>query len=680
MKPAVQRDSLPPSSRCSVRVAAEHGLPGAQESQPLAETVPNPYRTILEHIPAITYVAIADDQSSTLFISPQVEPLLGIPAQEFLSNPVLWYEHLHPDDRGRVMAELEHCRQTGEPLRIEYRMIGRDGNLRWFRDEATFCRDDAGHPATMQGIMLDITDHKAVQENLRRTQARSQALLDTAPDAIICIDEQGHIESFNPAAEELFGYTIDEVMSRGVECILPALAEGRTAFFAREECSNGHLPISGRGAELTGIHKDGSTFPVDIAVGGVRLGSRQLYTAFVRDLSDRRVLNEQLFRAQKLEAVGRLAGGVAHDFNNFLTVLSCNLDLLSTRLGQHSTDTVVNASLEQMTKAWQGARDLTRQLLAFSRRQVAKPELLDVNAVIRDAMPMIQSLVGRQVRIRAELQEGAGLVRMDAGQIEQVLMNLAANSRDAMPEGGELVIRTSRDVLRTTQAVISGHASGACILLSVSDTGVGMDQEVLDHIFEPFFTTKPIGQGTGLGLPTIYAIVQQVGGQISVQSREGEGTTLQIFLPLAREGARPHQSLDRPRQPAGGSETILVCEDEPMILNLAARILQGSGYQVLAAESPTQAIWLAASHAGGIDLLITDVMMPEMNGRRLAETLSARFSKLRVLFMSGYTADIICEEGVLHDGIELLEKPFNPAALLDRVRELLDRVPIPFSA
>ena len=389
----------------------------------------------------------------------------------------------------------------------------------------------------------------------------------------------------------------------------------------------------------------------------------------LRDVTDQRRLEAELRQSQKMDAVGRLAGGVAHDFNNLLTVINGYGELLQNALPVEDPH---RALVGEMTKAGVRAAGLTRQLLAFSRQTVVAPRVLDLNAVVADLETMLRRVIGEDVLLKSSLQRTLGSVRADAGQMEQVLVNLCVNARDAMPRGGTLTIGT-RDVY-LNEDYARRHADvqpGRYVLLSVTDTGVGMTADVRARVFEPFFTTKGAGQGTGLGLATVYGIVTQSGGHIEVESEPGEGTTFRVYLPLVGEAARSTGSvLDVP--PPAGTEAVLLVEDEPAVRALVRRVLQGCGYTTLEAGDAEEAVRVCAGHAGPIHLVVTDVVMPGSGGRVLAERLLGLRPGLRVLYVSGYTDDAVVRHGVRHAEVNFLQKPFTPAALAHKVRQVLD--------
>ncbi|MGD8453896.1 MAG: ATP-binding protein [Phycisphaerae bacterium] len=387
-------------------------------------------------------------------------------------------------------------------------------------------------------------------------------------------------------------------------------------------------------------------------------------------------LEAQLRQAQKMEAVGQLAGGVAHDFNNILTAIFGNVELAVSALeAQVPGDARVLDGIQQIERSAQRASALTRQLLAFSRQQVAQPVVVDLNRTLSGMEDMLRRLIEEDISLELRLAPALNTICADASQIEQVIMNLVVNARDAMKNGGRLTIETANVAEGASAAARPGMRPGPCVVLAVTDTGCGIDAATLDRVFEPFFTTKGRGQGTGLGLATVYTIVRQSGGHITADSEPGQGSTFRVYLPSARGRAVPASDSSKSTAEPTGTETILLCEDDRAVRDLAAHILRGAGYRVLDAEDGGQALQLAANHDGPIHLLLTDVIMPDMNGRRLADTILAGTSDIRILFVSGYTSDVIGHHGVLDEGVEFLAKPFSRRTLLARVRQVLDGVP-----
>jgi nitrogen-specific signal transduction histidine kinase len=390
-----------------------------------------------------------------------------------------------------------------------------------------------------------------------------------------------------------------------------------------------------------------------------------------RDISQRKVLEEQLRQAQKLEAIGTLAGGVAHDFNNLLTIISGYSDFLISRF---PPDDPTKAMLKEIQKAGERAASLTRQLLAFSRKQILEPKILNINAVVSDTEKMLRRLIGEDIAFTTVLEPTLGPVKADPGQIEQVIMNLVVNARDAMPQGGKLTIETA--VVELDGQYAQRHAEvtpGKYVVLAVSDTGCGMDDKTKAHIFEPFFTTKGPGKGTGLGLATVYGIVKQSGGHVWVYSEVGKGSSFKIYLPFIREKASSGSSLPGSSKVPLGTETILLAEDEDAVRTITKHALAMFGYTVLEARNGIEAIRLCQQHQGPIHVIVSDVVMPELGGRQLVEMITSLKPDIKVLFLSGYTDDAVVRHGVLEAETAFLQKPFTPGALARKVREVLDK-------
>jgi len=455
-----------------------------------------------------------------------------------------------------------------------------------------------------------------------------------------------------------------------VEVLIPSAA--RSGFRElREQFVESPAPVfMGAGPQnLFAARKDGATFPVEISLSPLTTEADTVIVA-VRDITARRQLEDQLRQVQKMEAVGRLAGGVAHDFNNILGVILGHSQILLSGMGPNDPR---RPRVDQIMSASQRAAGLTRQLLAFSRRQVFETRVLDLNQTIESVIKMLGRLIGEDVTLSFRPGESLGRVRADPTQIEQVLMNLAVNARDAMPDGGRLVIETTTAAIDDDYVRVHGGAApGRYLCIAVSDTGHGMSKDVQAHIFEPFFTTKEPGKGTGLGLSTVYGIVKQSEGFIYLYSEPGRGTTFKIYLPVVGG------EVEKPAEPPParpGSETVLLVEDEEGLRELIDELLEESGYHVLAAENPTKAIEIAERHEGVIHLLLTDVVMPQMNGRELARRVKQRRPDVRVLYMSGYTEDTIANQGVLEAGSSLISKPFTQESLSRKLRELLDPPP-----
>ena len=513
-------------------------------------------------------------------------------------------------------------------------------------------------------------ERSRAEAEIRASAGQLKAIIDTSLDAVITMDGTGAIRSWSPQAERVFGWSAPEAIGRKLSATIvpPSYRDAHERGLAHL-LATGEGPVLNRRLELTGVHRDGREIPVELAITRVEQASGWLFSAFVRDISERKLLETQLRQAQKMEAVGRLAGGIAHDFNNVLTAIFGYTELVLEELPAGSS---VRQDLEEIRKAAQRASALTRQLLAFSRQQVLEPVVLQLNGLVEDVDKMLRRLIGEDIDLRLALAPDLGNVRIDPGQLEQVLMNLVVNARDAMPTGGKLLIETANADLTEQYADLHQPVTpGRYAMLAVSDTGTGMDAQVKARIFEPFFTTKERGKGTGLGLSTVYGIVKQSGGYVWVYSELGRGTTFKIYLPRVDA---PAERVIAPREPGtlAGTETILLAEDDEMLRRLAKGLLEKLGYRVLDAENAAQALAVAGAHQAPIHLLLADVVMPGASGRELARRLAEQRPATKVLYVSGYTDDAIVHHGMLEPGLNFLQKPFTPDGLARKVREVLD--------
>jgi len=509
----------------------------------------------------------------------------------------------------------------------------------------------------------------------------SSGLLQAAPDAILVLAAD-RIVLVNDRAEELFGWPRADLLGRPAELLL-ADSE-RAAYYAQPAGPDGRVPDPIGTASLSLCRRDGSAFAAEVSYAAVDTPQGRLVVAVVRDLTDReRAVAEQaklraeadrqrvevqVHRSQRLESLGQLAGGIAHDFNNMLGVIVNYANFVIEEAESETPDlAAIAADAKQVIRAGQRGTDLTHQLLAFARREVVRPRVLDLNAVIADVEQMLRRSIGEHIALI--VRPGANLppVSCDPGQIEQLLVSLAVNARDAMPAGGNLVVDTAPFVVDEAHPELD---PGEYVRLRICDSGKGMPPEVIERAFEPFFTTKASGEGTGLGLATVYGIVTQAGGSVSISSAPDLGTTVTVLLPVS--GAEEDVPAEEPPRTSGHGETLLVVEDEAALRDVAGRILSGAGYRVLAADGGVQALELAALHDGTIDLLVSDVVMPGMLGKELAERLVGVRPDTRVLYMSGYAQPVLASQGTLEPGVALLEKPFTAADLLSAVRKRLD--------
>jgi PAS domain S-box-containing protein len=563
-------------------------------------------------------------------------------------------------DRVRKFVESNY-RVAGE----ETEEIGADGLLRYFSNNTVGIVENE-YLVHIWGTQVDITAHKRAEQALRESEQKYRLLFEMESDALFLVDnEEGHILDVNAAAVSLYGYSREELLGmRNVDLS----AEPEETRRATQKGSQ-YIPVR--------YHrkKDGTVFPVEISSTTSMQNGRWVHLPAIRDITERlqaqtesEKLKEQLLQAQKMESVGRLAGGVAHDFNNMLGVILGHAEMALERFNPPQP---LMTSLQEISRAAERSANLTRQLLAFARKQTVAPRLLDLNDTVDGMLLMLRRLIGEDIDLMWQPANEPCQVKVDPTQIDQILVNLCVNARDAIDGEGKVAIRTERVSLDLADCTDqTGFLPGDFVRLSVRDNGIGMDKDTLAHIFEPFFTTK--GVGTGLGLATIYGIVKQNNGFINVSSKPGCGTVFQIHLPWygGQTESIPQEAALKPA--SGGHETVLLVEDEPAILEMTTALLEYLGYTVLPTSNPDEAIRLARQHVGKIDLLMTDVVMPEMNGRNLARHLLALDPNLKCLFMSGYTDDVVAHHGFLDEGVHFIQKPFSKDELARNLREALE--------
>ncbi|MFB3923148.1 MAG: PAS domain S-box protein [Terriglobia bacterium] len=628
-----------------------------------AEASERRLRDLIQSVDAIVWEADAAPFQMT-FVSRRAEEILGYPIDDWLSDPHFWESRLDPADRERIVALARAAVERGEDYELEYRMLAAAGRTVWLRDKVRIVKGIDGRPRQLRGVMLDVTQVKLAEEE----RARLSLAVEQAAEAIVITDLEGTITYVNPAFERVTGYSRAEALGQNPRILKSGKQNEDFYKELWKTLARGDVWIG----RFTNRRKDGTTYEAEAVLSPVRDMAARIvnYVAVERDVTRERQLEEQVRQSQKIEAVGRLAGGVAHDFNNLLTIISGYSDLLLTRL---DTEDPSRGHVTEIKKAADRAASLTRQLLAFSRRQVLAPQVLDLNHVVVNIHKMLRRLIGEDIDLVMVPAPDLGRVRVDPGQIEQVLLNLVVNARDAMPHGGKIVIETANVELNDRYA--GGHFpvnAGPYVMLAVSDTGCGMDAETQSHIFEPFFTTKEQGKGTGLGLAMVYGIVKQSEGYIWVYSEMGQGTTFKIYFPsVAAEPPQP-EAAKVTRGHARGAETILLVEDESSLRSLVRGLLEGIGYTVLEAPDAEKAIRSSEEYDGPIHMLLTDVVMPGMSGPELSQQLAVSRKDMKVLYMSGYADDAIVQHGILSSNAAYLQKPFTPEGLAQKIREVLD--------
>jgi PAS domain S-box-containing protein len=580
-------------------------------------------------------------------------------------------ESIHPDDRTRVL-EAALTKQVIGAYNEEYRIVRPDGTVRWIWDRAFPVCDGSGRVYRIAGCAEDITERKRAEEALRSSVSTLNSLVEHLQSGVLFEDTDRRIIFVNHTFCTMFGIPHPQVLV-GVDC-REAAQQAKGLFADPEQFVECIEEIISRSEYVGGRElalRDGRIVEQDyvpVFINNALSGHLWLY----RDVTEHKHLEEQLRQAQKMEAIGRLTGSIAHDFNNLLTVISGYSTLLLRRLKPGDR---LHRFSEEIMRASERARGLTQQLLAFSRRQILEPRVLNLNRSVAAMNPMLRRLIGEDIDLVTLLSPELGPIRADVGQIEQVIMNLAVNARDAMPQGGKLTIETANAEL--DEAYASRHIGidpGLYVLLAITDTGQGMDMETRAHLFEPFFTTKAQGKGTGLGLATVYGIVKQSGGHIFVDSEPGRGTTFKIYFPrtenIPEAEQEPPPTLDT--EGIRGSETILLVEDEEAVRELARETLEEAGFHVLEAQDGATAIARCSRYEGPIHLLVTDVVMPGMDGRTLAKRLTTIHPNMKVLYMSGYTDDTLLRRGIFSGDLVFLQKPFTPFSLACKVREVLN--------
>lgn len=622
-------------------------------------------RAVAEGTPDSVFVK--DQQGKYLLLNAAAARAVGQPAEEVIGK--YDSEIFGPEDAATVIASDELVMRTNQAQTVE-EQLRLDGKTRFFQTIKAPHRNAKGEVIGVIGIARDVTEKKLAEQALRlrdrAIQAVSQGLIITDPN------QSGNPIIFvSPSFERITGYSSEEALGKNCRFLQGKETDQETVQAMRDAIAERRPCV----VDILNYRKDGSPFWNSLSIDPVfdESGAVLYFVGVQNDITERKTLEEQLRRAQKMEAVGRLAGGVAHDFNNLLTIIMGYSELL---LAHPELSPSLQELVNAISEAGNRAATLTRQLLGFSRQTIMQPQVIDLNAVIASTAKLLRRLIGEDIEFTTVLAPELNRVKVDPGQLDQVLMNLVVNARDAMPTGGKLTIETASVELSEEYAATHLDVKpGRYVMLAITDTGCGMTAEVKSRLFEPFFTTKKIGEGTGLGLPVVLGIVQQSGGSINVYSEPGHGTTFKIYLPAVDDPATPKNPTATSR--AHGTETVLLVEDEEAVRSLAAMSLRQQGYEVLTADCGQDALRVAMRRQGPLDLLLTDVVMPNVSGPALADAIKARFPRLRVLYMSGYTDDAVVRHGLLEANVSFIQKPFTPIELARKVRQVLDRPGVP---
>jgi PAS domain S-box-containing protein len=624
------------------------------------------YRSLLTRLPIGVYRNTPGPSARFLMANEAISKMFGYesPEQFMQSNVSDLYV-----DRAEMEAFSKQLLAQGSVNAAMLRVKKRDGSPFWASVTARAVRNDQGEIKYFEGIIEDITERKRAEQALRESEEKYRSLVETTSDWIWETDKKGTYTYSSPTVTDLLGYKPEEIIGKTPFDFMPSEEAKRVSGIFHRALS---LQISFDSIENVNLHKNGSHVVMETNGVPIFSGKGELlgYRGIDRNITARKSLENQLIQAQKMEAIGTLAGGVAHDFNNMLSIILGNTEMIMEALDKANP---VVANLQEIQKAAEYSTDLTRQLLAFARKQTIAPKVLDINEAIEGMLKMLRRLIGENIDLAWLPKIGLWPVKVDPSQIDQVLANLCVNARDSIKGVGKLTIETGNtDFDEEYCRNHVGFKPGDYVMIAVSDNGVGMDKETLDSIFEPFFTTKGIGEGTGLGLSTVYGIVKQNNGFINIYSELGEGTTIKIYLPRYAGKMLQPQLRKQDKADVGGDETILLVEDDNSILRMTTMMLERMGYCVIGTSSPSEAIRICESHPEEIDLLITDVVMPEMSGRDLAQKILYLNPSLKCLFISGYTANVIAHHGVLDDGVHFIHKPFAKQEIAKKVRQVLD--------
>jgi PAS domain S-box-containing protein len=624
------------------------------------------FRLITHTIDDIFYIFDAESETA-IYLSPAFERIWGYPVEEVLNKIDPFILPIHPDDLEKVMSWGPTLASTKKPLSYEYRIVRADGSIRYIWDQGYPILGKDGAVKFFVGTGRDVTEWRLAEMALRESEQYLNNLINCLGDPIFVKDRNHNLGLVNEAFCAFSGMKREDLIgTTGFQGFPSEMAQSlwddeEKVFLTGKERQTEDVILDGQGNYRTLMTKKTLLKDKD--------GNEQLLLA-VRDISEYKRLEAQFLQSQKMEAIGVLAGGVAHDFNNLLNVINGYSELI---LDDLQAEDPLRQDIEQIRDAGQRATSLTSQLLAFGRKQILQPEIIDLNLVISQMNSMLRRMIGEDIDFATDPMSGLGKIHADPSRIQQIIMNLVVNARDAMPNGGKLTVETQN--IDFKEPYIKDHpvaTPGAYVMLAISDNGTGMDAKTKEHIFEPFFTTKAKGKGSGLGLATVYGIVKQSNGYIWVYSELGKGSTFKIYFPRVDEEQSGAAAPKIKKSGYIGSETILVVEDERSVRTLTVRILKDNGYHVLEAANGLEAIRIAREFPGELHMIITDVIMPGMSGKTMATQIKAERPKIRSLYISGYTDNAIVHHGILDSDVAFLQKPFSIEGLARKVREVLD--------
>ncbi len=622
------------------------------------------YRTLVEN--SLQGLAILQDRR-IVFCNNTFAEIVGYSVDEVLAlSPEGVNTLIHSGDQARLWnRHVDRLAGKAVPSHYEHRAVRKDGTGIWVEGRATLM-EYQGKPA-IQATYIDVTERKIAEQKLRESKLYLDQIINCISDSIFVIDRDHKFIVLNDATCQFTGRSRDELIGRTGDHFIPK--EELQPQWEKDEIvfTEGKETVAEE--RLVDLQGNLRTFMTKRSLLTNHGGNKQM-VAVSRDITEYKRLQAQFVQAQKMEAIGVLAGGIAHDFNNLLTVIRGYTEMLMSELSPEDPNLL---ELDQIMKAGNQATSLISQLLAFSRKQILQPAILNLNETVADMIVMLRRLIGEDIKLETRIQPGLGLIKADSAQIQQIIMNLAVNARDAMPKGGMLMIETANVDL--DEPCFMRHPflnPGAYVMMAISDNGIGMDAETQAHIFEPFFTTKVHGKGTGLGLSTVYGIVKQSEGFILPYSEPGKGTTFKIYFPRVEGKAAVAAIEETAKLEHGGVGTILVVEDDPMVRALACRILSSRGYDILEAEDGLEALKIARNSSGHIDLVLTDAVMPGMSGKEMLSKIEEFRPGIKSLYISGYTDDAIVHHGILDSGVAFLQKPFTIGSLTRKVREIID--------